>query len=643
MKNIKKLASFKRKTISKCIAFSLLMIAASQASALDVSLCAGETEKMMADGTSVKVWGYGLDNPVETAEGTCTTATVPGPQLTVPVGDTALNVTLRNTLSDAVSVMIPGMKGITGNTPVFFNDGTFYADGVTPRMRVQSLVAETATGASTLYSFTAKAGTHLYQSGTHPAVQVQMGLYGATTQDAATGEAYPGVTYDNDVVMLYSEIDPAMHDAIAGSTAGAAATYGTPGGPSSTVGYKARYYLVNGESFTAATANLSVGNKGERVLIRFLNAGLESHVPVLQGKHMSMVAEYGHAYPFAREQYSVLLAAGATKDAVFAPSSAGDYPLYDRRLRLTNSAQAGDGGLMRILSVTEPAPPANAAVANADSDSTAEDTAVLIDVLFNDANAVANSIEIASQPTNGSAAVDVTNTVLYMPNANFNGSDAFSYTVRNVDGVISNTAAVIVSVTPENDAPVGVDDSYNATASTVLAGNVLTNDTDIDGDALSATAATSIGTFGTFALNADGSFTYTPGAIEGTDIFTYSVTDGTLSATATVTINVTAAVNIAPVAVDDYVTVTRNTGATNNFVTIVVSANDTDADGTVDPLTVAIDANPLNGTAVVDAVTGNITYTPRAGFRGSDAFSYTINDNGGATSNAATVRVDVIR
>lgn len=653
MKNIKTLASFKTKTISKCVAFSLLMIASCQASALDVSLCAGETEKMMADGSSVKVWGYGLDS---TGTGACA-ATVPGPQLDVAATDVDLNITLRNTLSVPVSVMIPGMKAkaTIPNDPVFFADGT-YADGK-PKQRVRSLVAETAAGTSHTYSFDAKAGTHLYQSGTHPAVQVQMGLYGATVQDATAGQAYPGVSYNKDVVMLYSEIDPAMHDAIAGSVAGALPTYGPTGSVTSTIGYKARYYLVNGESYTPGSTVVA-GNAGERILIRFLNAGLESHVPVLQGKHMSMVAEYGNKYPFARQQYSALLAAGATKDAIFTPTSVGDYPLYDRRLRLTNSAAPGAGGLMSILTVAAAGPASPAAVAVADTASTLEDTVVDITVLSNDSNAVATTVEIASQPTSGSATVDaVTGTVTYTPNLNFNGvdvlgevdlqdADSFSYTVRNVDGVASNVASVRVSVSPVNDDPVAAADTYNVVPSSITALDVLANDSDVDtGDVLTATVLTEP-TLGTL----DASFNYTAAATAGVDTFTYTATDsGGLTSTATVTINIADAVNEAPVALDDYRKVEKNVGAkgpnpaTNNFVVIDVLTNDSDADG-LDLTSVAIVTNPAHGLVVVDAVSGDITYTPAAGYRGSDVFTYTVKDvlDSEVTSNTATVRVDVV-
>ena len=87
-----------------------------------------------------------------------------------------------------------------------------------------------------------------------------------------------------------------------------------------------------------------------QVLIRFVNAGLETHVPVLQGLYMNVVAEDGHKYRYDREQYSLILPAHKTKDAIIIPTAAGTYPVYDRRLRLTN-AGASPGGMLTYLNV----------------------------------------------------------------------------------------------------------------------------------------------------------------------------------------------------------------------------------------------------------------------------------------------------
>jgi hypothetical protein len=90
--------------------------------------------------------------------------------------------------------------------------------------------------------------------------------------------------------------------------------------------------------------------------------------------------------------------------------------------------------------------------------------------------------------------------------------------------------------------------------------------------------------------------------------------------------------------------VTKNSGSTNNVATVVVLANDSDADGTLDPTTVTLSVSPTpaKGTATVNA-DGTITYKPRAGKTGADAFAYTVRDNQGAISNSATVRIDVLR
>ena len=137
--------------------------------------------------------------------------------------------------------------------------------------------------------------------------------------------------------------------------------------------------------------------------------------------------------------------------------------------------------------------------------------------------------------------------------------------------------------------PVGVDDAYDATEDTLLAVaagiGVLFNDTDPDGDGLTVSASdVTSGEGGTVAVAADGSFTYDPAAeFNGVDTFDYTVTDGALFDTATVTITVAAEPD-APNAVDDAYSASENTQ-------LVVAAgvgvlfNDTDPDG--DGLTVS--------------------------------------------------------
>lgn len=636
---MKKQLKFRSNVLKGSLA--MLALLSTSANAATFSLCAGEVVKAMPDGRQVKMWGYGLD-------GTNCTPTVPGPRLTVPSGDTALTINLRNTLPEPVSIMIPGLA--TSDAPVFFND----AQG---RRRARSMVHETAAGGTSSYTFTASPGTYLYQSGSHAAVQVQMGLYGAATNDAAAGQAYPGVIYDNEIMVLYSEIDPDMHDAIAGAPVDNPATtvdetvptYGTAGGPTSTINYKPRYFLVNGEPYTSSTADLSAGGVNDRNLIRFLNAGLRSHSPSLVGGRMSLVAEYGNLYPYARNQYSLLLSAGQTRDAVFTPSSGGRYALFDSQLNLTNNGQAGDGGLLSHLAVAGTSTGSNPPVANDDLATTPEDTAVAVQVDANDTDNTGidpTSVTITRQAYNGVASLAGGGTVSYMPNANFNGTDTFTYTVRDLDGNVSNNATVTITVTPVNDAPIGVADAYTTpvdTALNVIAPGVLQNDTDVDSATLTASQVTGP-TQGTLTLNADGSFAYTPNAgASGNDTFTYVANDGLLNSAPTqVTITISTPPNQPPVANDDYATVIRNTGASNNVANVIVLANDSDPDGSLDPASVTVVVNPVNGTATANA-DGSITYQPKAGFTGSDSLAYTVQDTIGAVSNTAVVRLDVIR
>jgi hypothetical protein len=604
------------------VALTALLTAAGQAGAATFDLCAGTTTKTMPDSSVITLWGYGLDTGAPCA------ATVPGPQLTVPAGDNTLTVNLRNELGEAVSMVISGQQAAM--TPVFVND----AQG---RPRVRSFTHETATNTTGVYTWNSlKPGTFLYSSGTHPAVQVQMGLYGAVTHDdAAAGQAYAGVPYDNEVTLLYSEIDPALHAAVAGND------YGPGKGTTSTVNYAPRYFLVNGEPFEPGDAALSAGAAGESTLIRFLNAGLEDHALVLQGQHMNLVAEDGNAYPYVRNQYSVFMAAGKTKDAIFKPAADGTYSIYDRRLR---------SGMLTNLSVAAAVPGPTAVD---DTKTVAEDSlANSIAVLTND-TPVGDPIDeatvaIGNPAVNGQATANVDGTVNYVPNADFNGSDSFTYTVRDEAGNVSNTAAVSVTVTAVNDDPVAVDDALGAEQDS--SGNtldVLANDTDVDGDTLMIAALGAPDNGGTVTTDGN-TVSYSPLAgFTGDEIFTYDIADGNggTVATATVTVTVSAAPgNEAPVANDDYDTVTRNVGTSTNSVTIDVVANDTDADGTVDAATVTITRNPRKGIAVSNG-DGTVTYTPTAGKRGSDAFGYTVNDNGQPplTSNEATVRVDILK
>src|SRR5207248_3098223 len=155
----------------------------------------------------------------------------------------------------------------------------------------------------------------------------------------------------------------------------------------------------------------------------------------------------------------------------------------------------------------------------------------------------------------------------------------------------SNVATVTLTVSAVNDAPAAAKDSFSTAEDTSLtiaaAAGVLVNDTDVDGNALTALVVTPPA-HGTLTLNANGGLTYTPNAnFSGSDSFTYKANDGTAdSNTATVTLTVTS-VNHAPVAQDANMAAESGTPST-----IVLAATDVDGN----PLTYRIVSNPAHGT-----------------------------------------------
>jgi large repetitive protein len=276
--------------------------------------------------------------------------------------------------------------------------------------------------------------------------------------------------------------------------------------------------------------------------------------------------------------------------------------------------------------VTNPAP-----TANNDTATTNEDTPIAaINVLGNDRDPDGDPLTVTrAVANNGTVTINPDGTLRYGPNANFNGTDTITYTISDGNGGTS-TAAVTVTVVPVNDPPVAANDTATTPEDTPVTIPVLANDTDIDGDPLTVTAATAPN--GTVVINPDGTIRYTPRAdFNGTDTITYTISDGKGgTSTATVTVTVTP-VNDPPVAVNDTATTPEDTP-----VTVPVLANDRDIDG--DPLTV-IGARAPNGTVFINP-DGTVTYTPNKDFNGTDTITYTISDGKGGTSTA-TVTVTV--
>jgi len=183
-----------------------------------------------------------------------------------------------------------------------------------------------------------------------------------------------------------------------------------------------------------------------------------------------------------------------------------------------------------------------------------------------------------------------------------------------------------------NQADVAYAAVAGAAEDTAYVIDVLSNDTDIDGDTLTVIDASAPN--GTVVINADNTLTYTGDLnYNGTDTITYTISDGNGGeSTAEVSVGISA-VNDAPVATDDTaITVDEDTAS----AAINVLANDSDVEG--DTLSVT-DATATNGTVVVNA-DGTLTYTGNQDFNGEDTITYTLSDGNGGT-DTATVAVDV--
>src|SRR4029079_16763791 len=168
-----------------------------------------------------------------------------------------------------------------------------------------------------------------------------------------------------------------------------------------------------------------------------------------------------------------------------------------------------------------------------------------------------------------------------------------------------------------------MNDAYSTNEDTLLtvAPGVLANDTDADGNPLSA-ALVSGPAHGTLIFNTNGSFSYTPATnYNGADSFTYKANDGqTDSNIATVLLTVVA-VNDAPVAANDTAVLAEDTTLT--VAAPGVLGNDTDVEG--DLLNAAVVSGPLHGTLTLNS-NGSLSYTPAANYNGPDSFTYKAND-----------------
>ncbi|TLX47714.1 hypothetical protein C1E24_07250, partial [Pseudoalteromonas phenolica] len=313
--------------------------------------------------------------------------------------------------------------------------------------------------------------------------------------------------------------------------------------------------------------------------------------------------------------------------------------------QVVDSSNATSSTQTVTLTIT---PVADAPTTVNDTQTTNEDEAVTFNVLSNDSDPendmVASSAAIATQPSKGSVSI-ANGVVTYTPNANENGQDSFTYTVKDAALNTSAEATVSITIKAVNDQPTvqnfttAIDEDNASDAIAVRAGSIDVEDGTPSGDITLASQPSK----GSVAIDQNaGTLVYTPNANEtGSDTFTYTITDseGSTSESATVSVTI-GAVNDKPIVANDSVT-------TDEDVNVTLSVLDNDSD---------VEDQGFNGANITleDQGNGAGTYTkadvsiltdgrlqisPKQDENGSFSFTYTLTDSEGLTSDPATVTV----
>ena len=282
--------------------------------------------------TTVPIWGYTNTDP--TVGGV---AQLPGPALIVNQ-DEIVEVILHNNLTQPTAMVFPGQALVPDVTGV-------------------------DAGGTGTYTFTAtNPGTYLYEAGLLPNAQhqVAMGLFGALivrpVDDSGipiTSQAYADSTtaFDDEALLVLSEIDPALN---------------TSATPSSfdMRDYDPKYRLINGQAYPA-TPPIVIPSPaaGRKVLLRYVNAGLQHHTMGLLGVDQAVLAKDAGALTYPRQAVAETIGTGTTADTLVTMPASADapggtrYALYDTSLLLHNNGAAGFGGMLTFVTVSDGAPP----------------------------------------------------------------------------------------------------------------------------------------------------------------------------------------------------------------------------------------------------------------------------------------------
>jgi predicted NUDIX family NTP pyrophosphohydrolase len=391
--------------------------------------------------------------------------------------------------------------------------------------------------------------------------------------------------------------------------------------------------LGNGDGSFGTATNFAVGGGPEEVAVGDFDGDSDHDLAVANRAtdnvsvlHGNGDGSFGTATNFAAHRWPAAVAVGDF-DRDSDPDLAVANETSDNVSVLLGN---GDGSFGTATNFAAGNEPASVAVGDFDGDSD-PDLAV--------ANMSDNNVSVLLGKGDGS----------FGPATNFAAGDGpSSVAVGDFDGdsdpdlAVANFRSANVSVLLNNRSPSAAGDAYATDEDTQLSRpgpGVLGNDTDPDGDAgdaLTAVLVSGPAHAASFALSADGSFTYTPTAgYNGPDSFTYRASDGALeSELATVAITVVS-VNDAPAAAADAYATDEDTPLGVDAPGVL--GNDSDVEG--DALGAVLVSGPEHGSLELNS-DGSFSYTPDRDYHGPDSFSYRAGD-GSLDSDPVTVTIEV--
>jgi Bacterial Ig domain len=600
-----------------------------------IELTAQRMSTTLRDGTSVPMWGF-------CPTGGCTSTWAPGPTIVATAGS-SLQINLSNALPVPTSLVVLGQLGgglgapskmpspphpgqnfttFPGNGQVNAGGGpAFVPPTQGPRVRSFGAEAPAATGGSngtiTLTWNNLQPGTYLYETGTMPSLEVPMGLYGvlvvttaptrtcsvttttscSTAADCPTGEscntsapgtAYPGVNYDDEVSLLLSEIDPVQNASVdAAAQAGADVnlrfndTACAPTCYPAAVNYAPTYFLINGKFFDP-TAPMNT------------TFTVADTAPYASGNVLLRWLNAG-----SRTHVPSVVGASMSLVAEDGNRSPGNAKVQSEALLVA-------GKTLDVL--VNPA-------ATADGTHYAAATLPFFDRSL--------SLSTGNKPLGGMLGFVLVN----------HASAATTSTVVNGVTVVTPVAGAPGNL-PAALTPTANPDTLMVPFNATAGGDVTANDFGVTSVVLGTGPSN-----GALALNADGTFTYTPNAgFSGDDQFTY-LGNGQASLQATVTLTVAAQLTgpgNTPIAADD----TYTSSVATRFVARRpgVLTNDSDPHGF--PLTAGAATVVSGCTAVSLSGDGSFTATAPAGSTAC-VFTYVATNSQGVASAAATVTVNL--